>query len=218
MRHPFPANVWARGTGVALALLAAGGCLVTGRASAQGTIVHIVPPQPIAYSDALGSVSIDINGDGVDDFTVSGGQDIDLNPHNDNAIIAVPEPPGDLGALIYAFDQGATISSSLAPVMAWWGADGNAPPTIVSATDIGSIGYFQGNTDGYAGIRLDVAGSLYYGWIHIHNFTINWGQISDWAYETRPDTQILAGAVPEPSTSTLLILFGAALWLARKRS
>ena len=41
----------------------------------------------------------------------------------------------------------------------------------------------------------------HYGWIHIENlFGSNWGQISDWAYETRPDTPILAGAVPEPST------------------
>ena len=206
MRHAHPVSVRARGTGVALAVLAAGTCLVTGRASAQGTIVHVVPPQPIPYSDYPFSQDIDLNGDSIADFNIFtwNGRDIDLSPLNNNAIISVPEPPGDLGALIYAFNQGVPISSSLDPVFVWWGRDGNAPPTIVSAADIGSIGYFQGFTDAFAGMMLDVAGSLYYGWIHIQNFGGNWGQISDWAYETRPNTSILAGAVPEPSSAALL--------------
>ena len=117
-----------------------------------------------------------------------------------------------LGALIYAFNQGAPISSSLVPVLAWWGSNGNGPPSIVSAANIGSIGYFQGQTDAYAGFRLDVAGSLYYGWIHIQNFGANWGQIIDWAYETSPNTPIFAGQVPEPSTGVLLCVCGAVFW------
>jgi hypothetical protein len=44
-----------------------------GLAPGQGTIVHIVPSQPIAYSDASPDESIDINGDGVTDFILSGG-------------------------------------------------------------------------------------------------------------------------------------------------
>ena len=180
-----------------------------------------MPSQPISYTDLFsqGSQDIDINGDSVPDFNLSSwnGMDVDLTPLNNNAIISVPEPPPDIGALIYAFGPGAPISSSLDPVLAWWGSDGNAPPTIVAASNIGSIGYFQGNTDAYAGIRLDVQGSLYYGWIHIQNFGANWGQISDWAYETRPGTQILAGAVPEPGTLSLLLIFSAAFWLVRKR-
>ncbi len=186
---------------------------------AQGTIVFVNPSQPIPYSDALGSTSIDFNGDGVADFTLSGGQDINLTPLNNNAIIAVPEPPGDLGAFIYAFSQGAPISSSLDPVLVWWGSDGNGPPGIVSATDLGALGYFAYRTDPtYAGIRLDVGEALYYGWVHIQNFGgSNWGQISDWAYETIPNTPILAGQVPEPSTLSLLLVSGAAFCLVRKR-
>ena len=218
MRHPLLVGVCARGPGFALALLAAGTCLVTGRSWAQGTtVLHIVPPQPIFYSDVSPSQNIDINNDGVADFTLSGGQDVLLNALNNNAIISVPEPPGDLGALIYAFNQGAPISSSLDPALAWWGTSGNGPSVIVSAVDIGSIGYFQGQTDAFAGIRLDVAGSLYYGWIHIQNFGGNWGQITDWAFQTSPNTPILAGAVPEPGTLSLLLVSGAAFWLVRKR-
>jgi len=85
----------ARGAWLALALLAATTCLVTGRASAQGTIVHVVPLQPIFYSDVSPDQSIDINNDGVTDFILSGGQDINLSPLNNNAIISVPELPLD---------------------------------------------------------------------------------------------------------------------------
>lgn len=211
-------KVWARGSGLALALLAAAACLVAGRAWAQGTIVHVVPPQPIPYSDYPFSQDIDLNSDGVPDFNLSSWNSIDiyLAPLNNNAIISVPEPPGDLGALIYAFNQGAPISSSLDPVLAWWGTSGNGPSVIVSAADIGSIGYFQGQTDAFAGMRLDVAGSLYYGWIHIENFGGNWGQISDWAYETSPSTPILAGAVPEPSSAALLAVGMLSLRVLRR--
>jgi hypothetical protein len=197
----------ARGLSLALALLAAGTCLVTGRASAQGTIVHVVPPQPIPYSDYPSSQGIDLNGDGIVDFNLSSpnGIEIELAPLNNNAIISVPEPPGELGAWIYAFSQDAPISSSLDPVLVWWGSDGNATPDIVAASNLGALGYFAYRTDPtYARIQLDVSGALYYGWIHIQNLGgSNWGQISDWAYETSPNTPIFAGAVPEPGTVSL---------------
>jgi len=187
---------------------------------AQGTIVFVSPSQPIFYSDSSPDQSIDINNDGVADFNLSGGRDVLLNALNNNAIISVPEPPGDLGAFIYALSQGAPISSSLDPVLAWWGTSGNGPSIIVSASNLGASGYFAYRTDPtYAGIRLDVGGALYYGWIHIENlYGSNWGQISDWAYETRPDTTILSGEVPEPGTPALLLLFSTAFWLIRKRS
>jgi hypothetical protein len=178
------------------------------------------PSQPLPYSYLLTSQTIDINGDGTPDFNLNtpNGIQIDLNPLNDNAIAAVPEPPGDLGVLIYAFPTGATISSSLDPPLVWY--DHNSPSgglaTIVASSTAGSIGYFQGSTDAYAGLQLVVGGSTYYGWIHIQNLGLNIGQISDWAYETSPNTPILAGQVPEPSTAGLLLLGFLGLALRRK--
>ena len=117
---------WARGLSLALALLAAGTCLVAGRALAQGTIVHVVPPQPIPYSDFPSSQDIDLNGDGVPDFNLSSPNsfDINLSPLNNNAIISVPEPPGDLGAFIYAFNQGHPHST---PFWCGGGATATSP-------------------------------------------------------------------------------------------
>ncbi len=98
MTHSRRVKVGARGSGLALALLAAAACLGAGQAWAQGTIVHVVPPQSIPYSDYPFSQDIDLNGDSTPDFNLStwNGRDIDLTPLNNNAIISVPEPPGDL--------------------------------------------------------------------------------------------------------------------------
>lgn len=61
-----------------------------------------------------------------------------------------------------------------------------------------------------------MGGALYYGWIHIENFYgSNWGQITDWAYDTRPGESILAGAVPEPSCISLCVL-GILLMFTRR--
>lgn len=75
----------------------------------------------------------------------------------------------------------------------------------------------QANTDADAGMRLGAGANLCYGRIHIHNLGLNIGQITDWAYQSSLNTPFLAGQVPEPSTLGLLLLFGAAFWLVRKR-
>ena len=183
---------WVRTIALALALMT-----LIEKACAQ-TIVHTVPPQPLYYSDRAPSQSMDVNNDGFADFVLNtpNGLDIDLNPVNGNAILSVPEPQLDLGALIYALNPGANISSSLDPALAWWGTNGNGTPGIVSCSTAGCLGYFQNQTDAYAGIRLDAGGNFYYGWIHIQNLIFNAGQISDWAYETQPNTPIKAGAIP----------------------
>ena len=143
--------------------------------------------------------------------------DINLDPLNNNAILSVPELPPDLGAFIYALARGTTISSSLDPVFVWWGRNvANGPASIVSCANSGCLGYFQGNTDAYAGIRLEAGGNFYYGWLHIQNVGLNFGQITDWAYETSPNTPILAGAVPEPSPTALLAAGMLSLLLLRR--
>ncbi|TWU20789.1 PEP-CTERM sorting domain-containing protein [Bythopirellula polymerisocia] len=58
----------------------------------------------------------------------------------------------------------------------------------------------------FAGIRLDIGGSTHYGWVRMQTSPVNYpgsgapippltATIFDWAYETDPDTAILAGDV-----------------------
>ena len=206
-------------SGLALVFMA-----VTMTIHAQG-IINVVPPQPYHYSDLPTSQDIDINGDGIADFNLSSpnGIQIDLNPLNNNSILAVPEQSPDIGVLIAALAQGTTIPTtafSLNPTFVWYGA--NSPyggsATIVAASDIGSIGYFQGNTSAYAGFELNIGNANYLGWFYIQNLGANIGQITDWAYETSPNTPIIAGAVPEPSAFALLAIGSVFLiWCSNRR-
>jgi hypothetical protein len=209
----------AKAIGLLLAFIAA----ICGTAWSQG-VIHVVPAQPYHYSDLPTSQNIDINGDGIPDFNLSSpnGIQIDLNPLNNNSILAVPEQSPDVGVLIAALTQGAAISSSassLDPTFVWYG--NNSPyggsATIVAASDIGSIGYFQGNSSAYAGFELNIGDYDYFGWFYIHNLGANIGQITDWAYESSPNTPIEAGAVHEPSTLGLLMLGAILFFVKRKR-
>jgi len=160
-------------------------------------ITHTVPSQPLYYGAVVNSLDIDVNGDGTPDFKLlMDGAEVDLAPLADNVLIAVPEPPPDLGSWVAPLNGGTTISSSLNPEFIWYGTNSDqfGSALIVACVNIGCLGFFQNGTDAYAGIRLDTDGTFRYGWIHIQSFGLNFGQISDWAYETAPNTPILAGA------------------------
>ena len=194
--------------GLALVSVAA----LDGTAWGQG-IIHVVPSTPFYYSDLPSSQNIDINGDGIPDFNLNSpnGIQIDLNPLNQNSVLAVPEPSPNFGVLIAALMLGTVIPtspSSLDPALVWYGTNSIYGGTagIVAASNIGSIGYFQGNTNAYAGFQLNVGGENYLGWLYIQNLGLNIGQITSWAYQSSPNTSIPAGAVPEPSTWALLVL------------
>ena len=205
---------WARGASLALAL-----AVIADRSFAQG-IIHYVPTPPLYYSFLLTSQDIDVNNDGTADYNLStpDGIAINLTPLNNNGILSVLQPPPDIGAYIYALPAGAQISSSLNPAFVWFDRNSSGgTATIVASSTAGSLGYFQGNTDAYAGIRLEIGGNFHCGWFHIQNIGFNAGQISDWAYESNPNTPIFAGQVPEPSISVLLAIGILTLTIQRRR-
>jgi len=61
------------------------------------------------------------------------------------------------------------------------------------------LGLFH-QTNAYAGFELNVNGRRHYGWLHIDALhlvsIVGGGFLREWAYETRPDTPIRAGARP----------------------
>jgi len=78
--------------------------------------------------------------------------------------------------------------------------------------------------EAYVGIAFDVGESTHYGWIRValgevDPFTgFKSPILSSWAYESTPDTPIIAGAIPEPSTGILTLVGSLGLLLvARSR-
>lgn len=87
----------------------------------------------------------------------------------------------------------------------------------------GDSGLFTGVESAYLGLQFQQDGTTYYGWARIGSpYGYNGGWLYDYAYETSPDTPILTGAVPEPSTFALFgvgcAMLCGTLWLLRKLS
>jgi PEP-CTERM motif len=218
-------TAWASAFGVALMLLAA-----PPKGWTQSTIVFVTPSVPIYYGPVGDGTqrNLDLNGDGITDLTLFfdiGGAD--LIPSGSNSVIVIPEVT-DVGVnpWVAPLNPGDTVSatpSSLDPVLQWYNPQihtGGNPAVGAQAVFDGQLvyeGYWSGR-DAFVGLRFEVGGGLHYGWMEIRNDpNIASGQVLGWAYETRLDTPILAGAVPEPSTWALLSAGGILFWLLRRR-
>ena len=65
---------------------------------------------------------------------------------------------------------------------------------LVSGLFNTTIGDFQANKSGYIGVKFDISGSTHYGWIRvIPSLDGTYCTILDYAYESTPNTGIIAG-------------------------
>jgi hypothetical protein len=78
--------------------------------------------------------------------------------------------------------------------------------------------------EAYLGIAFEIGESTHYGWIHVTLGEVDsWTGFkspitASWAYESTPDTPIVAGVIPEPSTGILTMVGSLGLLLpARSR-
>jgi len=201
-------------------------------------IVYVTPQTQIFYSDGVFQTlnfNIDINGDGTPDFILSslpgssstGVFTAIFTPFGNNSVVAIPEPPPDLGYLVAAVNQGTSIGSSLTPILnaQWYNNQkdqfGYATIGAEALIDqqLSVIGNFAGLSSAYIGFDLVDNGNNYYGWIQVSN-PLNdvYGDIVDWAYQSSPNTSIIVGAVPEPSAFALLAIGSVSLiWCSNRR-
>jgi hypothetical protein len=113
------------------------------------------------------------------------------------------------------------MNASIGPSLSWWQAqashnllNGTFQLRACNPAPFGSFAY----TTGYLGVKFDIGSNKHYGWIKYHgsNFipprncyqTLGHvtGTIIDWAYESTPDTSILAGKTSDTVTTTTSII------------
>jgi hypothetical protein len=211
---------------------------------AQSTIVYgrfpLTPPQPPwattfpedyqgwRVAGELGfppaSYSLVINGQALYTF-ISTGASADVFPTSSlNGVIGVRSDQfGANDALPMTAGQGIGPGAA--------GYEWFTDPTFgsnLSATYDGGpegplqVGLFNGVGSAFLGLEFQQGGQTYYGWarVGVPYVGLNAVWLYDYAYETLPNTPIFAGegAVPEPGMLSLLLVFGAAFWLVRKRS
>ena len=78
----------------------------------------------------------------------------------------------------------------------WWGGGNVTLLTWWWSPRYGTSGYsgpLATLVEGYLGVRFSSADGMHYGWVHVRQTVV-----INWAYETRPDVPIRAGARPVP--------------------
>ena len=161
-------------------------------------------PVPVSPSGAL-KLDLDLDFNNIVDITLqSNGSDFDSVPQGGNEVIALIPPPPDLGTWIIPLAYGNQVDDSPSTGV-WEGA--STTPAFASCQDAGCVGlWLYPNADAYFGICFDIAGNTHYGWVHLVNTFGVTGEVIEWGYEADPDTGLLAGVIPEPST--FFLLFG----------
>ena len=223
-------------------LVLACGLVPASLAPGQGTIVYHQPAAPLF---GLVGLTLDLNGDGQVDSRFYSASYIPASYYATGAsgvgtaqLLVTPNAGLDGGSHLVALGPDFLIGGTIDESLLWAGQD--ASNSYGDATVLGSyiaedaagslipVGYFYGTT-AFMGIHFQIDSEWHYGWVRIRGGTAGLsddgqqlylnppGWILDWAYDTRPDAPILAGAVPEPSTLSLLLVSGAAFWLVRKR-
>ena len=108
----------------AVLALAVVGNLIAPCGYAQGTVIHVVPSQPVVMAGIYGvpwTRDFDVDGDGVQDYQFDNdGAVFYVSPLSSNRQIAYPAVPPDMGSYLTPLFAGEAIGSSLDPILGEW--------------------------------------------------------------------------------------------------
>lgn len=172
-------------------------------------------------------VPIDLVGDGMIALTFSASiSSLGVRAENSSRLLVQQPPPPDLPGPAVPLCSGFEIGPySETQNIIWFAGHSQGPGTPGYETDFrnlilcfnGCSGEFMGQ-NAYLGVEFSIGNSTHYGWINldIHD-SYPFGRIHGWAYESTPGMPIMAGAIPEPTTLSLIGI-GAMAILFRKKS
>jgi len=149
---------------------------------AQGTIMTTVLPQPAGIWSDLNTLlwPIDLNGDGLEDFTFGASPgSASLRTERANQVIVRLSPPPNIGGRVARLDDGYAVGSSLDPQLAWLSSDpvgGYVSPgewafaSIAIALSSGESSDWPGSPGarGFIGIGFELDDGFHYGYFDVH--------------------------------------------------
>ena len=185
-----------------LLILLAAGALAPAALSQTVIIRPLSEPMGI-FSDLNPNVyPIDVDGDGVVDFTFGADPGaVGLRTERSNWVVVRLSPPPNIGGGAADLPAGFTVGPSLDEPLAWFSSDthGGVFVLIVLCLNIGCASEWPSGpaTHGYIGFQFEKADGLHYGYFDIElRGDIGGAVLFGWAYESRPDTPLLAGRLP----------------------
>ena len=196
--------------------------------TSRGDSPNLFSTLPLPATEGL-----DIDGDGADDFIFSrdAGLVIALQAVGDNRFVGSLSSQPNRGGNV----EPVILGSLLGPDATKFSGEWHSHRDNGGRTGFGlQTLQFQ---NAFIGVEFQRNGNTHYGWIQYEGFGIAefellggpdgpitfigiptlGGFIDSWAYETEPNTAIIAGAIPEPS-SFLLLCVGAGFLITRRRS
>lgn len=172
-------------------------------AIAQSTIVYTPGPANMDPWLFNPSVSVDMNQDGTNDFTLSAGQwictmDVPTSYCEQSLYIGMPPTSSVLnqGTYVASIPFGEWIGISGPSNTAWSTRNYAYLLTYWSSPRYGTSGVngpIGEQGQGFFGVRFSAADGDHYGWVFVQGQTL-----VEWAYESRPNQPIRAGAKPVP--------------------
>lgn len=196
-----------------------------------------IPDQGVFGPAGDSFFEVDLNRDNTGDFlfrsNFAPGDGFVVLPQGNHRVFSSPIPtPPDINTFARDFDNGQEIgpdvlSNNLILLGQRFDVTGReiGPALLGCAlfTQLICLGEFDtaeaqagGDPTDFVGVALDLDGNTHYGYVEILSSGFNGGTIVGFAYETEPDTAIIAGAIPEPS-SVLMVCLGVAIFTIRKR-
>lgn len=181
-------------------------------------------PNTFGYGAQPTEASLDINDDSILDYQFFGGFFVaGIQSYGTNRFISTLATGKDIGGSVTAIPSGSIIGSDTTSLAGSWHIHSDNGGGSVFDLNFGPNSLQI--SDAYIGVEFATADGIHYGWIQYVGYShpdkglgyyLPGGFIDSWAWETRPGVPIVAGAIPEPST-TLLTLIASLSILRRNR-